>query len=178
MSLNSKMWDTEKKMIYSCITQGCMQKNLVGDSEKMNPDINHQHFRWKKHVRTHLDILTTRRPKQAASLHKHLKHYHKYFFIHIYPGRGPGHCYSSYEQTGNTSGVLKLYLSISSTLIILPWWQQKSTLEVMHVALTGFNTGFKRCQDRQWSSLLMITTSQHVFYIIFHWRLIRCWDRK
>lgn len=49
----------------------------------------------------------------ANSQHKHLKHYHKYFCLHIYPGRGPVPRCLSRKQTGNTSGVLKLYLNIS-----------------------------------------------------------------
>lgn len=93
-----------------------------------------------------------------ASLHKHLKHYHKYFFIHIQPGTAPGKCFPPRNQTGNTAGMLKTYLDIRSTSIILHR-QQKSTLEFTLVA-GAIHRCLKRCREWQRSSLWKITASQ------------------
>lgn len=49
----------------------------------------HVNYAWGKSCQPGLSHWTPTSPPRATSLHQHLKHHHKHFFNHIYPGRGP-----------------------------------------------------------------------------------------
>lgn len=88
----------QDRRIRSHVSWGCMWRTLMWNFKKMHPDINHQLFL----TQTCQNLLWYCQRSQPAdpnkhaiwetTRHKHLKHYHKYFFIHIYSGGGPGRC--------------------------------------------------------------------------------------
>lgn len=144
------------------------------------------HFHWEKHVRALSETLTPMSQyTQTRMLHanfprKHLKCYHKYFFLHVYPGRGPNQSYSSCKQTGNTSSLLTLYLNISTTQLTLHWWHRKSTgLASMGINLV-IHRGLKSLQEVAVSSLWMITTRwcRLILFFLCSCILIQHWDTR
>lgn len=95
---------------------------------------------------------------------------HKYFSLHIYPGRRPGRCYSSHRETGNISGALKLYLGISTTLLTDVSGNPHSTLccpQGQMLPITGL--------PPRW---LRDNSGTRVYHFIFWWSLIQHWERR
>lgn len=168
--------------IYRHISQGRIQRNFTwrvlegrlsensswSKSSTFSPQDTSEHT-------LILATLLASRPKRAASLHKQLQYYHKYFFNHIYPGRSPGQCYSSHKQEIPPHDMLKIcLLKISTASFVLHLWE-KSTLVFTRVGSTGLNPairrGLKSWQEWRWSSPWMITTRRCacIFCFIF-WR--------
>ncbi len=74
-----------------------------GSLNNFQPDKKSSTFSLEETQHTQiLSTLLASKPKQASydqpPCTKHLKHYHKYFCIHIYSGRSPEWCYSSHKQ--------------------------------------------------------------------------------
>ncbi|KAL7388206.1 hypothetical protein ABVT39_008907, partial [Epinephelus coioides] len=117
-----------------------------------------------QNVRTHSDTVNTlswwtqTSTLRANSLHKHLKHYHKYFFIHIYPGTGPGQCCSSQANRKYLGRARPLSQHQHDAAHFAVMTMKTHTCVHTRGKNPAIQRGLKSCQEWQRNSWWMITT--------------------